>query len=286
MILNTLNTIARRNVIRQLLIVTVIVLIGSAFAVASGDVYPVPPPDIFADAGAAVLPSADDNDHDKAITAECKDWSTAGSYFFYYSGQVTLFECMWAQVTVSHGDCNLYIYHDDSWSSAVIPPNQAGQLICSSTNGGTSTDACNGCNYACYYSVDAIWRAYMVAMATPASCCISAGMEYCEFVDVSKVASQRRGTEVEVIWEVTDEVNTAGYNVYRQIDPDEQWVRLNNALIPPAQGGHYRLMDSVPELTGDIRYRLEHVTLDGQTTLLAKVTDGDPTPPLPPGLGD
>ncbi len=33
MILNTLNTIARRNVVRQLLIVTVIVLIGSAFVV-------------------------------------------------------------------------------------------------------------------------------------------------------------------------------------------------------------------------------------------------------------
>ncbi len=115
---------------------------------------------------------------------------------------------------------------------------------------------------------------------------LTAGMEYCEFVDVSKVASQRRGTEMEVTWEVTAtrSIRRATTSM-RQIAPDEQWVRLNSGLDAPGRWRPLPTDRHGSEPAGDVRYRLEHVTLDGRGhTLLAKVTDHDPTPPLPRGL--
>lgn len=285
MILNTLNTIARRNVVRQLLIVTVIVLIGSASVVGAEESTNKPvTPDVSECIGFDRVALGENGNQEKVLATHCGSLPTMDSYWFYYTSEITLFQCMWGQITVSHGDTDLYIFYGEPWSSAVIPPSQAGQLICRSINGGTSTDACNGCSYACYYGVGGVWRAYAIPATVPTDYCLTVGVEGCELVDLAKAESLRRGTEIEVTWEVTAEQATAGYKLLRRLAPDEEWVSVSGGLVPVADGGHYRVLDTVPASAGDVFYRLEHVSLDGTSEHIANITDvlpmGGPFPPI------
>ncbi len=247
------------------------VLAGAAFAVANEGKPLVP--DVSECIGFDRVALVEGDPEEKVLATHCGTMNTLGSYWFYYSEQITLFQCMWGQVTVSRGDTDLYIYYGEPWSSAVIPPSEAGTRICRSVNGGTSTDACNGCSYACYYGVGGAWRTYAIPATVPTDYCLTVGLEGCELVDLSKAESLRRGAEVEVTWEVTAETATAGYKLYRRLSPEEQWVLVNDALVPTAEGGHYRVLDTVPAEAGDVFYRLEHVSLDGVSEHIANITD-------------
>jgi uncharacterized membrane protein YphA (DoxX/SURF4 family) len=75
--------------------------------------------------------------------------------------------------------------------------------------------------------------------------------------------------EVIVKWETASELETAGFNVYRGLNPDEINQRLNSNLILPAvdplQGGVYEYQDPQVEPGRTYFYRIEEVEIGGQT---------------------
>jgi hypothetical protein len=72
-------------------------------------------------------------------------------------------------------------------------------------------------------------------------------------------------------WETASEVGTAGFNVYRADSGTEQFVQVNNNLIP-AQGDEmlgaaYRYEDHTVSPTKRYSYRIEEVEWDGARQL-------------------
>jgi hypothetical protein len=73
-----------------------------------------------------------------------------------------------------------------------------------------------------------------------------------------------------VEWTTASEVDHAGFNLYRGDSPDGPWMKLNQALIPPAGdpivGGKYSYGDDTVGPGRTYYYLLEDVALNGSTT--------------------
>jgi hypothetical protein len=87
-------------------------------------------------------------------------------------------------------------------------------------------------------------------------------------VRVVSLATARTGNRIRIRWRTSSEVETLGFNVYRQ--HSGRLVRLNPTLIPTVFGGTtsghaYSWLDrDAPR--GAARYRLQAVGLDGTRT--------------------
>ena len=72
-------------------------------------------------------------------------------------------------------------------------------------------------------------------------------------------------------WETASEIGTAGFNVYRSVTPDGDYVQLNTALIPAEGdglvGAAYRFEDDAVAPGRRYSYRIEEVEWDGGTNL-------------------
>lgn len=93
---------------------------------------------------------------------------------------------------------------------------------------------------------------------------------------------------ITVEWSTASELNTAGYNIYRSLSPDEPGVRLNTALIPaspdPLVGGSYVYTDTQVTSGQTYYYRLEEVETDGSFNspgVVSATASGGFTPLLP-----
>ncbi len=68
-------------------------------------------------------------------------------------------------------------------------------------------------------------------------------------------------------WTTASELNTAGFNLYRQDGPNAEAVRINETLIPsasdPLQGGDYLYRDARVEAGRTYTYTLEEVEATG-----------------------
>lgn len=75
---------------------------------------------------------------------------------------------------------------------------------------------------------------------------------------------------VVVEWTTANEVNTAGFNLYRSESPDGPYTRVNPSLIPaasdPLTGGEYRYEDTAVQPGRRYYYQLEDVEYSGATT--------------------
>jgi hypothetical protein len=75
---------------------------------------------------------------------------------------------------------------------------------------------------------------------------------------------------VVIEWTTANEVNTAGFNLYRGETPDGPFTQINASLIPassdPLTGGDYRFEDTSVQPGRTYYYQLEDVEYSGATT--------------------
>lgn len=69
-------------------------------------------------------------------------------------------------------------------------------------------------------------------------------------------------------WDTATEVGTVGFDVYRLNDATRKFERLNGRLLPALiaapQGGHYRYLDATARQGGNLTYRIEEVSAQGE----------------------
>ncbi len=90
------------------------------------------------------------------------------------------------------------------------------------------------------------------------------------WISLSLAACAPAGAGVVVEWTTANEVNTAGFNLYRSDNPDGPYVRINSHLIPassdPLAGGQYQYQDAAVQPGRTYYYQLEDVEHSGATT--------------------
>ena len=78
------------------------------------------------------------------------------------------------------------------------------------------------------------------------------------------------GASVVVEWTTANEVDTAGFNLYRSDSPDGPFIQINSSLIPastdPLTGGQYEYLDTAVEPGRTYYYQLEDVEYSGDIT--------------------
>ncbi len=76
--------------------------------------------------------------------------------------------------------------------------------------------------------------------------------------------------KIVVQWATANEVNTAGFNVYRSQSANGQFTKLNSQLVPastdPLSGGKYRYEDSTVTPGQTYYYHVEDVEYGGAST--------------------
>jgi len=86
----------------------------------------------------------------------------------------------------------------------------------------------------------------------------------------------RPGQPIYIRWSTETEVNTAGFNVYRALDEDGPWEKINQRLVPgspdPLRGGSYVFTDTNVIAGVAYWYELEEVELGGRATRLERTT--------------
>ena len=77
--------------------------------------------------------------------------------------------------------------------------------------------------------------------------------------------------EIIVEWETETEFETVGFNLWRKMEPQEDFERINEVMIPgspdPASGGLYSYLDLDVDRGLTYRYQLEDIDSDGTSTL-------------------
>jgi hypothetical protein len=93
---------------------------------------------------------------------------------------------------------------------------------------------------------------------------------------------------ITVEWSTASELNTAGFNIYRSLNPDDPGMRLNAAPIPaspdPLVGGSYVYTDTAVTPGQTYYYHLEEVEMDGSLSVQGVVSataSAGPAPLLP-----
>lgn len=80
------------------------------------------------------------------------------------------------------------------------------------------------------------------------------------YILVQQFSSQR---EITITWVTETEFDTAGFNIYRSVDPDGAFEQINPQLIPsaadPASGASYEYVDANIEPGQTYYYKLEDV---------------------------
>ena len=75
--------------------------------------------------------------------------------------------------------------------------------------------------------------------------------------------------QIFVTWEMENELDITGYNLYRADSPEGEYVKINQAVIPPAQdpllGGIYNHTDEDVEWFKTYYYQLEMLNRRGQS---------------------
>ncbi len=89
-------------------------------------------------------------------------------------------------------------------------------------------------------------------------------------------SDERPGQPIVIRWSTETEVNTAGFNVWRSLNEDGPWEKINPRLIPgspdPLRGGSYVFTDTQVIAGVAYWYELEEVELNGQATRLERTT--------------
>ncbi|MCO6452360.1 MAG: hypothetical protein J5I90_16395 [Caldilineales bacterium] len=95
-------------------------------------------------------------------------------------------------------------------------------------------------------------------------------------VTIESFDASSAGDSVLLSWQTVSEIDHLGFNLYRAVDDDPNWLRLNPTLIqsptPGGATGHdYTWRDAAVEPDQRYRYRLDAVDLDGQEMTVATI---------------
>jgi uncharacterized repeat protein (TIGR01451 family) len=86
---------------------------------------------------------------------------------------------------------------------------------------------------------------------------------------ISSFSAYALGDEVVVNWSTASETNTAGYNLERLDPVTNQWMTVNENLVPALfespNGGTYSVVDPAGKVKRDLTYRLVEVEASGST---------------------
>ncbi len=92
-------------------------------------------------------------------------------------------------------------------------------------------------------------------------------------IAITQLASSPK---IEVNWKTASEFDTAGFNVYRSERPDQDFIRINDALIhstaDTTSGAEYSYIDQEVNRGTTYYYKLEDVEFDNTTTFHEVVT--------------
>lgn len=85
-----------------------------------------------------------------------------------------------------------------------------------------------------------------------------------------------RQTIIVVEWSTASEFNTAGFNLYRGLSPDQINQKINSTIIPgsidPLSGGKYQFQDDSVEPGTQYYYVIEEVDLNGTSSKFGPVS--------------
>lgn len=99
---------------------------------------------------------------------------------------------------------------------------------------------------------------------------LSFGLMLLVALSVYAVAGSLLPSTIVVQWSTANEVNTAGFNVYRSQSADGPAVKLNDQLLPasidPLTGGRYRFADASVTPGQTYYYQIEDVEYSGTNT--------------------
>jgi len=91
-------------------------------------------------------------------------------------------------------------------------------------------------------------------------------------VELSSFSASYRDRRVTVRWETASELDLVGFNIYRSTAENGPYMRLNSTLIPAQRPGSplgalYTWVDGQIRLGRVYYYKLEQLSMDGETTL-------------------
>lgn len=102
-----------------------------------------------------------------------------------------------------------------------------------------------------------------------ADCTPGASEEEPTAIDLASFTIEANEGQAVVIWKTATEVDNAGFNIYRAVDPEGPWQKVNSALIAaqgdPVSGAAYTYVDMPGR--GTFYYRLEDIDFFGVSTL-------------------
>jgi hypothetical protein len=82
--------------------------------------------------------------------------------------------------------------------------------------------------------------------------------------------------EITLLWVTSSEINNAGYNVYRAVEEDGEYEKINETLIPAqgsaTQGASYSYTDDNVQNRKTYYYKLEDIDLNGNSTMHGPVS--------------
>ncbi len=95
-------------------------------------------------------------------------------------------------------------------------------------------------------------------------------------IELSSFSATPKSGAIIIRWSTGSEIDTAGFNIYRAESNDDEYVLVNDNLIPaegsPLEGSTYSLTDSGLWNRTNYRYLLEDVDVNGTTTLHGSVS--------------
>ena len=95
-------------------------------------------------------------------------------------------------------------------------------------------------------------------------------------VELSSLDARAASGRILITWSTESEIDNAGFNIYRAEVQDEEYIKINDELIPsagePTAGETYELVDEDVQNRKTYYYKLEDIDLNGTSTMHGPVS--------------
>jgi hypothetical protein len=95
-------------------------------------------------------------------------------------------------------------------------------------------------------------------------------------ITLASFVAEPRSHAIILTWSTVSEIDTAGFNLYRSTSESEEYIKLNQSLIPaqgsPTQGASYEFIDNDVKNRKTYFYKLEDIDLNGISTMHGPVS--------------
>jgi hypothetical protein len=95
-------------------------------------------------------------------------------------------------------------------------------------------------------------------------------------IELSSFTATPKINKVVLQWTTESEVDNAGFNLYRSVSEDGEYLKINESLIPAqgssTQGASYEFVDRGLQNRKTYYYKLEDIDLKGTSTMHGPVS--------------